>query len=166
VFAAVAPAVRAMRAEDKAAARIADVRSRHRAAAETERELARITAGLREAAAFGAGSYSPLLLLSDLTAALPAGTALVALRVDTAGGSLVALAPRAESVVQPLEKVQGLVSPQIVGPVTRETLLGRQLERVTIHFAIQPDRRAPGSATPLADLTDSAVVADTAGGAP
>ncbi|MBB4638029.1 hypothetical protein [Longimicrobium terrae] len=160
-FTALAPALRAMRAEDEAAARIAKVQSRHRAAAETERELVRVTAGLREAAAFGAGSYSPLLLLSDLTAALPAGSALITLRVDTAGGSLVALSPRAEAVVQPLEKVPGLVSPEIVGPVTRESLLGRELERVTIRFAIEPGRRGP---SPVA--ASAPAEADSAGGAP
>lgn len=140
--AAVAPALRAMQAEDRAAARIAEVQDRRRAASGTESELERITGALAEAAAFSAGSYSPTLLLADLTAALPSGTALVAFRADTAAGSVVALAPRAAAVVQPVEKVPGIVAPEIVGPVTREVLAGRDLERVTIRFGIDATRRA------------------------
>ncbi|HEU4882496.1 MAG TPA: hypothetical protein VFT45_09635 [Longimicrobium sp.] len=141
-FAAVAPALRAMDAEDRAAGRIAAVQDRRRAAADTERELARVTDALAEAAAFDVGRYSPTLLLADLTAALPTGSAIVAFRVDTAGGSVVALAPRAAAVVRPLEKVPGIVAPEIVGPVTREALAGRELERVTVRFGIDAERRA------------------------
>ena len=90
------------------------MQDRRRAASETERELARVTGALAEAAAFDAARYSPTLLLADLTAALPAGSAIVAFRADTADGSVVALAPRAAAVVRPLEKVPGLVAPEIV----------------------------------------------------
>lgn len=141
-FAAAGPALRAMDAEDRAAARIAEVQERRRLAAETEAELARVTAALAETAAFDDGRYSPTLLLADLTAALPPGTALVAFRADTAAGSVVALAPRAAGVVQPLEKVPGIVAPEIAGPVTREGVGGRELERVTVRFGIDARRRA------------------------
>lgn len=141
-FAAVAPALRAMGAEDEAVARIAAVQDRRRAASDTERELARVTDALAEAAAFDARRYSPTLLLADLTAALPAGSALVAFRADTAAGSVVVLAPRAAVVVQPLERVPGIVSPEIVGPVTRESIAGRELERVAVRFGIDAERRA------------------------
>lgn len=142
VFAAVAPGFRGVDAEDRAAGRIAAVQDRRRAAAETERELARVTEALAEAAAFDAKGYSPTLLLADLTAALPPGTALVAFRADTAGGSVVALAPRAAAVVQPLERVPAIVAPEIVGPVTREAVAGRELERVTVRFGLDAARRA------------------------
>lgn len=141
-FAALAPALRAMGAEDEAVGRIAAVQDHRRAASDTERELARITAALAEGAAWDEKRYSPTLLLADLTAALPPGTALVAFRADTATGSVAAVAPRAATVVQPLERVPGIVSPEIVGPVTRETLGGRELERVTVRFGIDAVRRA------------------------
>jgi hypothetical protein len=141
-FAAIAPALRAMQAEDRAMGRIAAVQDRRRVASDTERELARVTEALAEAAAFDVGRYSPTLLLADLTAALPAGSAIVAFRADTAGGSVVALAPRAAAVVRPLEKVPGIVAPEIVGPVTREALPGRELERVTVRFGIDAELRA------------------------
>jgi hypothetical protein len=150
-FAAVAPAVRAMAAEDEAMGRIAAVQDRRRVASDSERELARVTEALAEAAAFDAGRYSPTLLLADLTAALPPGSAIVAFRVDTAGGSVVALAPRAAAVVRPLEKVPGLVAPEIVGPVTREALAGRELERVTVRFDIDAERRAKPAVNPAVD---------------
>lgn len=146
LFAALAPALRAMDAEDGAAARIAAVQDRRRAASDTERELGRISAALAEAAKFDAQRYSPTLLLADLTAALPAGTAVIAFRADTAAGSVVALGPRAATVVQPLERVPGIVSPEIVGPVTREVIGGRELERVTVRFGIDAARRARTSA--------------------
>jgi hypothetical protein len=142
-----APAVRAMGAEDRAVARIAAVQDRRRAASDTERELARITGALAEAAAFDSARYSPTLLLADLTAALPTGSAVVAFRVDTASGSVVALAPRAAAVVQPLERLPGLVSPEIVGPVTRETVAGRELERVMVRFGVDAARRAQPART-------------------
>jgi hypothetical protein len=129
------------RGEDEAAGRVAAVQARHRAAVDTDRELARVTAALREAAEFGRNRYSPTLLLADVTAALPAGSALVSFQADSASGSLVALAPRAAAIVQPLETVPGVAAPEIVGPVTREALLGRELERVTIRFAVDPSRR-------------------------
>lgn len=147
-FAAAAPALRAMTAEDAAVARVAAVQERRRAAAEIERELERVTAALGEGAAFAANLYSPTLLLADLTAALPAGSALVAFRVDSAGGSLVALAPRAAAVVQPLERVPGVVAPEIVGPVTREHSAGREIERVGIRFGIDPAARSGAGAEP------------------
>lgn len=142
LFAALAPAVRAMQAKDAATARIASVQARHRAAMDTDRELARVTAALWEAAEFGRNHYSPTLLLADVAAALPPGGALVSYRADSASGSMVALAPRAGSLVQPLEKVPGVAAPEIVGPVTREALMGKELERVTIRFAVDPARRA------------------------
>jgi hypothetical protein len=151
LFAALAPALRAMDAEDGATARIAAVQDRRRAASDTERELGRISAALAEAAAFDAVRYSPTLLLADLTAALPAGTAVIAFRADTASGSVVALGARAATVVQPLEGIPGIVSPEIVGPVTREVIGGRELERVTVRFGIDAGRRArtaPATPTP------------------
>ena len=133
-FTAVAPAWRAMQAGDAASARLALVQKQRRAAAAEERELARITAALREVAAFDALRRSPVLALADLTRALAEGAALVAVRADTAGGSIVALAPRAASVLGPLEKVPGVGATEIVGPVTSEQAAGRQVERVTVRY--------------------------------
>jgi hypothetical protein len=133
-FAAVAPAWRAMQAGEAVTARLALVHRHRRAAAAEERELARVTAALREVAAFDSLRRSPILALADLTRALPEGTALVAVRADTAGGSIVALAPRAASVLAPLERVPGIGATEIVGPVTSEQAAGREVERVTVRY--------------------------------
>jgi hypothetical protein len=146
LFAAIAPTLRAMDREEAARARIAAVQDGRRAAVETARELDRVTLALAEITAFSETGVSPTLLLADLTAALPRGSALVALRVDSAGGTLVGLAPRAAAVLQPLERVPGVVSPEIVGPVTREVAAGRPVERVTLRFGIDGDARR-GTAT-------------------
>jgi hypothetical protein len=99
-------------------------------------ELRRVTAALDEVAAFDASRRPATTLLAELTRALPDGAAMVALRIDSAGGSLVAVAPRAPAVLMPLERVPGIRAPEIVGPVTREVLGGREVERVTVRFAL------------------------------
>jgi hypothetical protein len=142
--AAVAPAWRAMQAEERAAATLAQVQRQRRAASAAERELATVTRALREVAAFDSARRSPILALADLARALPEGSALVAVRADTAGGSIVALAPRAAAVMAPLERVPGIGSPEIVGPVTSEVAAGRRVERVTVRF------RRPAPAAPRA----------------
>ncbi len=140
-FAGLAPAWRALHAADAASARTALVQREQRAAAHSRRVLARTTAALGEAVSFGAARRSPTRLLAELNRTLPEGAALVALRVDTAGGSIVALAPRAATVVAAIEKAPGIVSPEIVGPVTREAAAGRQVERVSVRFRFaQPAR--------------------------
>ena len=75
---------------------------------------------------------------------MPAGSALVSLRVDSAEGTLVVIADHAAGVVPSLEREAGLVHPAIVGPVMRETVNGVELERAAIQFRLPnptPDRR-------------------------
>jgi hypothetical protein len=138
--------LRAMQAGEAASARLAEMQPRRRAAAEARRELGRATGALAEVSALGAVRASPTRLLADLARAVPTGAALVAFRADTAAGSIVALAPRAASVVAGLEKVEGVSRPEISGAVTRETTPRGELERVTIRFRIDPRLRAAGDA--------------------
>jgi hypothetical protein len=107
-----------------------------------ERELRRTTATLGEVAAFDGGRRSATLLLADLTRALPDSSAIAAIRVDTAGGTLVALTPRAATVLSGIERVPGIVAPEIPGPVTREAVRGRELERLTVRFRLDAEDRA------------------------
>jgi hypothetical protein len=139
-----------LRAADQARAaqqaRLDALRGREAAALAVDSELTRVTGALREVAAFDSARYSATALLADLTRALPQGSALVALQVDSAGGSLIALTPRAAAVLAPLERVSGIESPSIVGPVTHEGGGGRELERVTIRFGLNAAERARRSA--------------------
>ena len=94
-----------------------------------------MSAALEEVAAFDRDRQPVTLLLEDLAHALPAGSALVTVRVDSAGGTLVALAPRAAALLERLEHVPFVSTPTFVGPVTREAAANAEVERVAIRFS-------------------------------
>ncbi|HEX2781381.1 MAG TPA: hypothetical protein VHM30_17900 [Gemmatimonadaceae bacterium] len=143
IAAATAPLL-AARIESASARRsIAELAERRAIAMRSESDLRRVTAALNEVAAFDRQRRSVLALLSDLTARLPETSQLVAYRVDSAGGNVVALAARATDVVSALEETPGVVSPEIVGPVTRESIAGREKERVTVRFRWAPRGESP-----------------------
>jgi hypothetical protein len=89
---------------------------------------------LAEVAAFDASRRSPTLILSQLTRALPENAALVTVRLDTAGGTMVILAPRAAAALAALDRVAAVIAPEIIGPVTKEMAGTRELERATMQF--------------------------------
>jgi hypothetical protein len=64
----------------------------------------------------------------------------VTLRVDSAGGSFVALATRGAAVLPSLGKLSEIDGASISGPVTREIVGTQELERVTIRFRLPPLR--------------------------
>ena len=134
-FFAVAPAKRAERAQDRAAARLEALARTRSQSARTAGDLREVTDALGEVSGFAARRRSPTLLLAALTRALPPGTSLVSLQVDSTGGSVVALAPRAAAVMAAMDRVPGVAAPEILGAVTREAAAGRQVERVTIRFS-------------------------------
>jgi hypothetical protein len=143
----VAPGVAARAAEHEARARLASLAMVRREVAVAERELAKLTVALREVAAFDTARYSVTRLIGDLTGALPDESALVTVRLARHTGSLVALTPRAAAVLVRLEGVRGIGAAEIVGPVTREVVAGKTLERVTIRFGVDLDaRRIDGGA--------------------
>jgi hypothetical protein len=107
---------------------------RARDAEAAERDLARMSEALAEVASFDASRRSPTLILSQLTRALPENAALVTVRLDTAGGTMVILAPRAAAALAALDSVKSVVAPEIIGPVTKEMTGTRELERATVQF--------------------------------
>ncbi len=130
------PGLVAQRSARESAARLAELAEARNAAIVAEAQLERFNTVLDEVAAFDAERRSITLLLAEITRALPDGNALVAFRVDSAGGTVVAVSPRAAGVVAALEKVPGIASPRIVGPVTRERVGARELERITVRFLL------------------------------
>jgi hypothetical protein len=143
----VAPGVAARAAEHEARARLASLAPVRGEVAVAERELGKLTEALREVAAFDSRRYSVTRFMGDVTRALPDESALVTFRLARQSGSLVALTPRAAAVVVGLESVRGLEAAEIVGPVTREVVAGKTLERVTIRFRVDVDaRRIDGGA--------------------
>jgi len=105
-----------------------------RSIAENSREIGKVTAELNEIAAFSERRRSATLFLEALSAALPPEAAIVALRTDSAGGNLMALTPRASAVLSALDSITAVAAAEIVGPVTREIIGTRELERVTVRF--------------------------------
>lgn len=102
-------------------------------------ELRRIDRDLATAANFSLHRVSTALLLGAITQALPAGAAITTLRIDTASVDIVALSPRTAAVVDALSDVPNVVAPTIIGPISRETVGSRELERATIRLRIVPD---------------------------
>jgi hypothetical protein len=132
--AALAPGLAARRVAQAATAQLAALGPRDGEALRVSRNLGLVTAALGEVASFEGSARVSTLLLHDLANALPPGAALLAFHMDSAGGSIVAIAPRAGAVVTPLDHLPWLASPEIVGPVTREQAGGREVERVTVRF--------------------------------
>ncbi len=137
IIAILAPLGASMRVEHTARAQDATVHARVGAAERDAKDLGVTTAALGALASFSQSRRSLTLLLAQLTRALPEGSALIAVQVDSAGtGSVVAIGPHAAGIVDAVERVPGLTSPEIVGPVTRETTGGKQLDRVTVRFRV------------------------------
>jgi hypothetical protein len=134
ILAVLAPGVGARVTEHRAIAHLATIAGPTRAARRAARDNDLVTRALGEVASFDRGRRPTTLLLAALAKALPDGAALLALHVDSAGGSVVAFAPRAGALLTRLETVPGLAAPEITGPVTRESAGGREVERVTVRF--------------------------------
>lgn len=147
-FALATPGALAYRLEGEAERRLAAISAERAEAINVDRELRRLSAALAEAAAFDSARYSTTLLLAELSRALPEQSALTAVRIDSSAGTIVLLAPSVASVLSALEKSPGVTLPAIVGPVTREKLAGRELERATVRFRISVRERGRDSQPP------------------
>jgi hypothetical protein len=142
-----APLFSAMRAERTSLHEIAQVRGRLAAVMEIDQELARVTQSLKAISDLRARRRSALIFLGQLVHGLPAGSAAVTLRLDSLGGTLTVLGPRADDIVARLDSVPGIGTPEIVGPVTRENVGGQVLDRIMVRFrhamVVEPALRAP-----------------------
>lgn len=147
VIAPVLAATLALRADTRA---LAATRAPVEAALARERALEATTTLLTELDAFARDRRSATLLLADLAHALPTASAMVDLQVDSAGGTLVALAPRAADVVKAVDALPTLSGVAIVGPVTRETAGTREVERVTLRFRFASEYFASDRGRPRA----------------
>ena len=104
--------------------------------AQTTAALIGVTQDLDRIESFTAERRPMSFLLRDLTIALPESTAIVSIRIDSAGASGSAVAPHAADIVLALTGVDGVVLPRLVGAVTRETVGGVRLERAAIRFRL------------------------------
>jgi hypothetical protein len=82
-------------------------------------------------------------LLSTLSVQLPESTAIVALRLDTLGGSLVALSPIGSELVSAVSTTPEVEALQLSAPITREVVGTTELQRTAMRFRFK--RRAPAA---------------------
>jgi hypothetical protein len=135
-IAAVAPAVTARKQSQRAETALAAIDAQRTTAVDATINLRQVTAALDSAARAASERQSILALLASVTAGLPDSSAIVTLRTDSTGGTIVVLSPRAAMVVKTLDGLEEMTAPQIVGPVTRETNGNRELDRVTVRFGL------------------------------
>lgn len=119
-------------------------------ALKTDERLQSVTSTLDQIAGFSDSRRSALLLISELAGVLPAESALLLLRLDSAGGSAVVLSPRAADVLSRLDRSRIFSSPAIVGPITREMAGPTETDRVTIEFKLAKGSPSGHSASAVA----------------
>lgn len=139
VVAGVIPGVTSTIAARRATVHLRAIAPLRRQAIATADSLRVVTAALDQIARFAARRRPATSVLAGITSALPPTSAVVALDVDTLGGTFVALTPDAGALVTRMSRDSELGGIQIVGPVTREAVTGpgaaaRQLERVAVRF--------------------------------
>jgi hypothetical protein len=133
-IAVLTPGFAAHLVEHRAVAHLASIARPSRAAQRVARDNELVTHALEEVGTFDSGRRPVTVVMARLAVALPDSAALLALRIDSVGGSIVAIVPHAGALLTRLEHVRGLAAPEITGPVTREVAPGRDLERVTVRF--------------------------------
>lgn len=170
--AAFSPGLAALRVERRAETVLRRVAPQHALALSAQEELAHASASLGALAHFDQAKRPVTPVLAHLARSLPKGSALLSVRLDSIGGTIVALAPSAASVVDGLERTPGLAAPEIVGPVTRETsptsappgapslaASTRELERVTIRFRFIGSASRGAAPSPVVRTTRVGVAA-------
>lgn len=100
------------------------------------RRLQDANGGLAQVARFARHDRSMTGLLTMLSSALPESTAVVTLRVDSLGGSLLLVSAAAASVVPRLAAARGITDVRVSGPLTREDIAGAQVQRIALRFRL------------------------------
>jgi hypothetical protein len=131
--------------DERAATReLARIRPAVETAIAVRSDLDATTDALALLARVSAGRAHRAKQLADLARALPDSAFLVSVRFEPDGrGSLAGYAPSAAQVLARLERSGAALHPALDGPVTRETLGGRERERFAVRFdaATRPKSR-------------------------
>lgn len=142
VVAMLAPGTIATRQAERGRARLATLGTRELALRRAEAALARATLHLNLVAGFETSRRSITLILGELALALPESTAVTTLHIDSLGGNLSVVTPRAGLTLQAISSLPQLAHTQLTGSVTREVTSGIELEHATVRFAFPPAARA------------------------
>ncbi len=148
---AVAPALRAILRERAATSRLRELGTRSTAPLAAMRDLASAAEVVRRVNAFASSRRSAVALLGSLSQVLPESTAIVSFHIDSVGGTLVALTPVGGTILPDISRATGIVSAEITGAVTRETMGGAAVQRQVTAFRFVRSRaakaiHAPGGA--------------------
>ena len=85
------------------------------------------------------GRQTPrLAILSELTRLLPDSAVLLGVQLDSSQGRITVLSPRTTVLLEALETAHTMSDARLVGPVTREVVGTRMLERAAIMFRAVP----------------------------
>lgn len=133
-LAAVLPVVDARSVARESRRAHAELVSRESTAVAIAEELSRIDESLRVIADAANFRSQQLDVLASLTAALPTGSVMTSLRLDSIGGSITVLAPSADEILKRLSASPLVVDPELVGPVLMTSVAGKELNRLSLKF--------------------------------
>lgn len=139
---AVAPTIRSVVDERRAAPELILLRSSELEALRTIAEVRRTTNDIGEIASFAAKRGRITRLLAALSRAAPESTAVVSFRADSLDGSLTLLAPRITAVLPALSALPEVERLRIIGSISREAVAGARLERASVGFRRRRERGA------------------------
>ena len=142
-----APGLLATRSRTNADARLVQLAPLQRQVSTTQQSLGKVNRALQRISEFGTDRPRMAHLLASITESAPLMTAMLNVRVDSSGGSLLALSPHGAEVFAAISKLPSVTGARITAPLTRETLESTELERVAIRFqflraATKPARSA------------------------
>jgi len=100
-----------------------------------QQAFSKVSNDLFAIAQFQQASRSAVHFLESLNQALPEEAALAALAIDSAGGSMVVLAPSASEVLNSLDSLSAISAVRLTGAVTPEKVAEEDFERATIRFS-------------------------------
>lgn len=131
LFLLASPIIGSRRIAAAAREEIESVSPAYLTASRTINNLDTVNARLRQVGV-ARGSVQVTLLLSQITRALPRNAAMIAFAYDSAKGSAVLLSTSVVNVLPALDSVAHIASVRLSGPITRERIGDRELERATI----------------------------------
>lgn len=142
------PGLAANRERDRSEAALRQLSGSASVALAERSALDRRRATLKQLHAFAASRRSVTSFLSALTMELPDSTAIVTLRLDTLGGTVVLLSPPAAAVLASVSAAPGVVGLQLTAPITREAVGPLELRRMALRFKFSRAPATPGKVAP------------------
>jgi hypothetical protein len=134
------PTFVSIHAEQSARTTIAALAQERGSVLRAQRELNGTAAAIGRIADFDRQRTSATLLLAQLSDALPTGSALTTVKMDSTGGLVIGLGPHASDIVRAIGTIPGLTHVEILGSVTREMTSSAAMERVTVRFSGRPEQ--------------------------